>query len=100
MRESYKLKDIIKELIGRYDAVGASHIDGPTLESLKIALPQIYDAVELIFREMSYELGRYEGSVLEIGNEKLKWAKEFRNLFDYLVDELSKPLDDNETTVL
>jgi hypothetical protein len=76
-----------------------THIDGPTLESLKIALPQIYDAVELIFREMSYELGRYEGSILEIGNEKLKWAKEFRDLFDYLVDEVSEPLEADETTV-
>lgn len=98
MQKSYELCDIILDLVGRYNSVGESHIDGPTLEALKIALPQLYDAIELIFREMSYELGRYEGSIQEIGEEKLKWAKEFRELFDYIVEEAA-PENNDETTV-
>ena len=87
MRASYKLQDIIKDLVGRYDAVGESHIDGPTLDSLKIALPQLYAAVELVFREMPYELSRHEGSIIEIGQAKLEWANEFKELFEYIVPE-------------
>lgn len=84
MRESYQLKDIIHDLIGRYHAAGATHIDDPTLESLKIALPQLFEVISSIFSEMPFEIERVEWSMLEIGKEKQKWAKQFKELFDDL----------------
>ena len=65
------------------------------LKTWRVALPQLFNAVERVFRAMDYELGRYEGSMLEIGNEKLKWAKEFKELFDCMIEWAQ---DDDETT--
>lgn len=87
MRESYQLKEIIHDLIGRYNAAVATHIDDQTIESLKVALPQLFEVINDIFSEMPFELGRVEWSVLEIGQEKQKWARQFKELFDDLCYE-------------
>lgn len=97
MKEKYELKDIVHDLVGRYDAVGATHIDDSTLESLKIFMPQLFEIVEAVFRQMPFELERVEWSMLEIGQEKKKWANQFKDLFEYL---LYVEPNDNGTTVL
>ncbi|NCC85304.1 MAG: hypothetical protein EOM03_14425 [Clostridia bacterium] len=83
--KQYTLCDVFMKLVGDVGAVGDSYYDGKTIENLENVLPQICDVVARVFKKTAYECGRHEGSVQEIGELKLKWAKEIKDLIDDVV---------------